>query len=474
MRNSFWNKRIPTLLGLILIIVGLGVTTYLVGQGGLFSINAGPGHEPKDVRISNITDTSFTVTYSTDDLVTGALSFGDSTTLEESALDDRDQNSGKVSPHKLHNITARNLDPEKTYYFSIISGQDTYLNNSVPFEVITANPIDDTPLVQNPMSGKIILPSGKSPAESIVYVTTDGSQVISTLIRDDGTFLLPLNSLRTNDLSSYLKLEEGKVLKLLVIGEGLVSNTLLYAEQIEPVPTITLSNNYDFTLNRQPKTSGSASLEGFPSFSSNQASNEPTKRNPQILTPENEQGFTDQQPEFKGTAPANEDVEITINSEEQIKATVTADANGNWKYRPTTELAPGDHTITITTKDAAGNPKTITQSFIVYASGSQIANANGSPTPTKSPTPTPTINNITTTATSTPNPTAKVTEAVLKSPTNTPTVITTTSIPEFTITPTTPLPPTGNATIITAGVIGLLISLIGGLLFLVSRRTISI
>ncbi|MEK7551505.1 MAG: Ig-like domain-containing protein [Patescibacteria group bacterium] len=470
MRNSFWNKRIPTLLGMILIIVGLGVTTYLVRQGGLFSIRAGPGHEPKDIRISNITDTSFTVTYTTQDLVTGALSFGDSVRLEQSALDDRDQNSGKILPHKLHNITVRNLDPEKTYYFSIISGQDTYLNNSNPFEVITGRTIDDTPLVQNPMSGKIILPSGKAPTESIVYLTTEGSQIISTLIRDDGTFLLPLNSLRTTELSSYLKLEKGKLLKLLAIGEDLVSNATLFSEQIEPVPTITLSNNYDFTFNRQPKASGSATLEGFPSFSSNQVSNEPTKKSPQILTPEKEQGFSDQQPEFKGTAPANETVEITINSEEEIKATVTADANGNWKYRPTTQLSPGNHTITITTKDAAGNTKTITQSFIVYASGNQIAGANGSPTPTKSPTSTPTIKNITPSITTTPEPTTEVTTIVTESPTTSPSITST----EFTPTPTTPLPPTGNATIITAGVIGLLITLIGGLLLLVSRGTISI
>lgn len=469
MRNSFWNKRIPTLLGLILIVVGLGITTYLVRQGGLFSIRAGPGHEPKNVRISNITDTSFTASYSTEDAVTGVLNYGDSTALGQSSLDDRDQNSGKITTRKLHNITVRNLDPEKTYYFSIISSQDTYLNNSNPFEVNTAIVIEDAPLEQNPMSGKLILPSGKSPSEAIVYLTTEDSQIISTLTRDDGTFLLPLNSLRTSDLSSYFKLEEGKILKLLAIGEGLTSNVTLFSQQIEPVPTITLSSNYDFTLNSLPKATNSASLEGFPSFNSNQASKESSNKSPQILTPQNDQGFTDQQPEFKGTAPANETVQITINSEEEIKAVVKADANGNWKYRPTSELSAGNHTITITTKDASGNTKTINQSFIVYASGNQIAGANGSPTPTKSPTPTPTIKN-TPTSTTAPKPTSEATIEPTQNPTSTPNI----TAAEFTPTPTTPLPPTGNATIITAGVIGLLIALIGGLLLLVSRGTISI
>ncbi|KKP80401.1 MAG: Hemagglutinin/hemolysin-related protein [Candidatus Levybacteria bacterium GW2011_GWB1_35_5] len=459
MRNSFWNKRIPTLLGIILIAIGLGVTTYLVKQGGLFSIRAGPTHEPKDVRISNITDTSFTVSYSTEDAVSGALNYGEDSSFGQSALDDRDQSLGKISPYNLHNITVRNLDPGKIYYFSIISSQDTYLNNSNPFEVTTGASIEDIPLEQNPMSGKLILPNGKAPGEAIIYVTAQGSQVISAMTKEDGTYLLPLNSLRTSDLTSYFKLNEGKILKILAIGENLTSNVILFSDQIDPVPAVTLSNNYDFTVNTLPKASDSARLEGFPSFSSSQESQDSTKKNPRILTPQKEQGFTDLQPEFKGTAPANETVQITINSNEEIKAQIKADANGNWKYRPPTELSPGNHTVTITTKDTSGNTKTITQSFIVYASGNQIAGANGSPTPTQTPTSTPTVTIAPTTITPI-------------EPTLTPTP--TETLSQFTPTPTTPLPPTGNATIITAGVIGLLITLIGGLLLLFSRGTISI
>ncbi|EKE05519.1 MAG: hypothetical protein ACD_19C00241G0004, partial [uncultured bacterium] len=268
MRNSFWNKRIPTLLGIILIAIGLGVTTYLVKQGGLFSIRAGPTHEPKDVRISNITDTSFTVSYSTEDAVSGALNYGEDSSFGQSALDDRDQSLGKISPYNLHNITVRNLDPGKIYYFSIISSQDTYLNNSNPFEVTTGASIEDIPLEQNPMSGKLILPNGKAPGEAIIYVTTQGSQVISAMTKEDGTYLLPLNSLRTSDLTSYFKLNEGKILKILAIGENLTSNVILFSDQIDPVPAVTLSNNYDFTVNTLPKASDSARLEGFPSFSS--------------------------------------------------------------------------------------------------------------------------------------------------------------------------------------------------------------
>ncbi|MBI3984369.1 MAG: hypothetical protein HY344_00290 [Candidatus Levybacteria bacterium] len=463
MRESIWNKKIPNLLGILLIAIGIGVTTFLVREGGIFSIRAGPSHDPQEVRISNITQESFTVSYYTEDKVTGALSFGESQSLGQSALDDRDQNSGSINSYNIHNITVRNLKPDAKYYFSIISSNDTYLNNANPFEATTGSAIENQPEQQNPMSGKLMLPTGVSPGEAIIYLTTDNSQVISTLSKNDGTYLLPLNSLRTSNLATYFKLEKGQILKLLAFGDGLRSNAVLLSEQSDPVPFITLSNDYDFTINTTPATTA-LTTESFPSFSSSLVAPE-TKRNPQILTPQKDQAFVDNQPEFKGTAPANETVQIIINSETQITADVKADANGNWKYRPDQELPPGDHTITIVAKDSTGAVKTITQAFMVNASGSQISTESGSPTPTKSPTLTPT-----TSQTVSLSPTS----SLIQSPTLTSTLTITPSVAISSPTPTTPLPPTGNATIITAGAIGLLIALIGGLLLLVSRGTISL
>ena len=170
---------------------------------------------------------------------------------------------------------------------------------------------------------------------------------------------------------------------MLAQGDQLTSNVVLSKDQINPVPTITLSNDYDFTTTSTPVASSSANIQSFPSFSSSEALSK--DQTPQILTPEKDQSFTDQQPEFKGTAVANETIQITIHSDAKIQTQVKADASGNWTYRPSTELSPGNHTITIIAKDASGVVKTITQSFVVYASGTQIAGANGSPTPTLKP-----------------------------------------------------------------------------------------
>lgn len=458
MRKSFWNKRIPTLLGILILVLGIGATTFLVQKGGFFPISAIVSEEPKDVRISNITDSSFTISYFTDDKTTGVINYGPTTTFGRSGLDDRDQQFGKIEPHKIHNFTIRNLQPISKYFFVIISGKGNYSNNSQPFEVTTGSVLASDPPSQDPMSGKIITPNGNAVEETIIYVVAEGSQVVSTITKPDGTFVLPLNSLRAGDLSSYFNLELDTSLKLLAIGDGMFSNVTLSSLQAHPVPIITLSNDYDFTLEASPTSSSSAELSGFPPLEIRQA----TKTNISILTPEKDQEFNDQKPQFKGTALPNEEVKITINSDEQIQTTVKADSSGNWTYRPQSELTPGEHTITVATKESSGIVKTLKQSFTVFASGSQISGEKGSPTPTPIP-------SITATSTITPTPTIVDAE-----PTNAPILVSPTITPtdSLLITATPTLAPTGSSSIITATVVGVLFALFGGLIFLMTRGAI--
>jgi len=499
MKKNFWDKKIPTILGLLIISIGLGVTTFLVNQPSLFGIKANPSKQPQNVRITNITDTAFSVSYTTDDNVAGSIAYGTTSNISQTALDDKDQQSGNVQNHKIHNISLTNLSPETIYYFNIRSGDQVYKNNDTSFQVTTGPPLSKNPSDQKPIVGKVILLDGSAPQEGILYVTTNDSQVISTEIKSDGTYILPLNSLRNSDLASFYNFGQNSILKMLVFGDNLTSNVTLSINQINPVPTITLSSDYNFISNNEPVASSSANIQTFPIFSSKSTST--GDEDPQILTPEQDQSFTDQQPQFKGTALPGESVQIIIHSDEQIQTTVKANSSGDWTYRPPSPLSPGEHTITILTKGADGVLKSITESFVVYAQGQQVNPAvpSGTPTPTKKPTPTPTQK-----PTATPTPTKTVTQAPTKTPTPTlspvPTKTVTqtptptkTLIAALTLTPTptliptatsfiiasptatqTSLPPTGNPSIVTIGIIGMLIALVGGLLFLLTRGSISI
>jgi hypothetical protein len=491
MRKNFWNKRIPTLLGILLITIGVAVTIFLVNQSTLFKSNASTTEQPQNVRITNVTDNSFSISYETEIQVIGSLNYGKNNKLGQQALDDRDQQTGSLGSHMVHNITVRNLDPQMKYYFSITSGQNNYTNGDQLFEVSTGPKLSDSPPKQNPMSGKITLIDGTNPKEAIVYITADNSQVISTLVKADGSYILPLNSLRASDLSSYYTFPDNASVKMLILGDSLTSNVSLSINQISPLPTVILSKDYDFREGQSSTGVIPQTVASFPSFSSTSSAS-------QILMLKKGQEFTDQKPVFKGTAAPGESVEIIIHSSQAIKTSVTTDSNGNWNYRPTSNLTPGNHTITIQAKDSSGILQTITQSFVVYAAGQQVLPAVISGTPT----PTPTAK-ITPTKTVSPTlaltPTAKVTPTKTVSPTLalTPTVIilptanpspasiqTTNSSPTLTPIPTQtlttkggilispvikkPLPPTGNPSIITAGIIGAAIAGVGSLLLILA------
>lgn len=459
MKKTIWDKKIPTILGLGLITIGIILTSVLVRSGVVIIGQATPSDIPQNVRVSNVSDGSFTVSYATDVSALGSLNLGTDKNLGTTILDDRDQQGSSVTPRKIHNITVRNLTPQTTYFFSIISGQNTFLDNGLPFEISTGAPIQVSPSSQLPIAGRIIMPDGSAPNEALLYATSDNAEVISTLVKTDGSYILPLNSMRTKDFSFYFNFDKETVIKILAMDSSLKSNVLVSIQKTSPVPVITLGNDYDFTLSSTPIASQSAVLSGFPSLPVSSPSSSLKTQNPQILTPKKDQGFTDPKPQFKGTALPNEKVQIIIHSPDEIQGEATSDSYGNWTYRPPSGLSPGQHSISITTRGSFGILKTLTQSFTVYAAGTQVSE---SATPSATLTPSPTL----------PSPSV----SVAPSPTPTPTIMPQISpIPTPTEAPVISqtkkeLPPAGPSDIIVFGLMGIGIVAISGLLLLLSRK----
>ncbi len=450
--NGFFNKRIPTLLGILAIVIGIGVTSFLTEQGVILIGQASPSDEPKNIQITNITDTSFTVSYTTDGAVFGSLNVGGNSSLGTTVLDDRDKS---LTEHKSHMMTVRSLAPNTSYFFSITSGQDTYLNNGVLYSAKTG-PTLETPTTEQRLTvlGKIIMPDG-SGAEAVVYLNISGAQNVSSITKQDGSYSFQLNSIRSTNLSSYFDVPLNAVTKLLIFAGSLNSRASLTATQFSEVPTVTLSQNYDFTIGNSPisenEVATASAGQVFPSSTPSASTNS----NPEILTPKKNQTFSDEKPLFKGTAQPNEDVQITIHSDGAISAKVVADSNGNWTYRPKTSLTPGNHTISITSRDKFGILKTITSQFSVFAAGSQVGDSA-----TPSATLTPTV---------TPTPAAVVTVVPIASATPTITIMPTEAP---IITPTAVLPPVGNSTGEAVGIFGAALLIIGALLFIFTRLSI--
>jgi hypothetical protein len=509
MRNTIWSKHIPTLLGIAIITIGIAITSFLVKSGTIFIGQAEPLETPQNLTITNISDTSFTVSYLTENDVIGSVNFGKDKNLEQAAFDERDQKEELVAPHKIHSITIKDLTPKTQYFFSITSGQKTFLENSVPFEVSTGQTIQTQPLSQISLKGYVILPNGDKPKEAMLHATTENAQVISTFVKEDGSYIIPLSSMRAANLSSYFTFGENTIIKILIVNETFKSNVSVSVKQ-NTLPTVTLSNDYDFTTSATPIASKSGEpIIGFPSIPIAEVSESQATASPRIILPKKDQEFSDQQPQFSGTAIPNKTIKIIVHSPEDLEAEVTADAFGNWKYRPTTPLPPGQHTITIITRDVFGALRTITQSFVVFAQGTQVnQSATPSATPTlafpKSPTPTPK------TPTPLPSPTPTPTKTLAIAPTLTPTpppvggpsptptlnplltpttlsptpfptigvggpiaplpILSLTPTPITSITPVVTIAPPGDSSVLTVGILGFATAAIGLLLFLLTLK----
>jgi hypothetical protein len=461
MKEKLLNKRIPTLLGIGFILLGLTLITFVIGDRTGLTGRASNSEKPQDIKITNLSDTAFTVTYRTDIPVTGSIHYGDNIDLGKIEIDDLDKDTGAPTPRSIHSITLETLSPNTNYYFQILSGSGTFLNNGFQFEVLTGPTITSPSSLKNTISGKIILPDGNMPKESIMYLQTKDSQVLSRSIKNDGSFNFVLESLLHQDLSSYVELDNSTILELSFVSNSLQSTALVSLSQTDLIPTIALGNNYDFTYKDSYTNQDLSNSEGFPPNVINSIGN----TTPQLLVPEKSQSFTDQRPQFKGTGLPNEEIQITIHSSENIEVKVTTDSNGNWTYRPENDLSAGEHTIIVRSRNSDGILTTLMQSFTVLASGTQVADA-------ATPSATPTLA-ITLTPTSTPilTPTLEPTISLSPIATSTPT-LTQIPLPTPTLQSPVDLPPTGNTNNLL--VLAAIASIVVGFVLFLAARTVSL
>jgi len=448
MKNNFWEKRIPTLLGLFIITLGIAVTSYMVGQNTFLTGRASPTTNPQNIRITNISDTSITISYTTEGFVLGTLNFGKDTNLGQTIIDEKDKD--QIKEHKIHSFLINNLSPTTRYLFSITSGQDNFLNNGVPYEVTTGPTLKSAGTVGF-IVGKVVAPDGKNPNEAEVFATSDGVSPLSVNVKKDGTYTISLETLRKEDLSSYTNLRSSAVIRLLVVSDSGSSTVSIQAKGINNVPPIVLSQNYDFGQEETLATPTPSPSQNFPKVTQGKSGD-----NPKIVTPSESQTFKDQKPKFAGTGIPNDKVKIIIQSE-IIQGEAVVDSLGTWTFQPATPLPAGQHTITITAKDALGIFRTITRTFTVQTAEAALAPTSSStPSPSISPTPSPS-----------PSVSPSTSPIASVSPTPTPTpspIVIATPKPVS----SAQLPPTG-ANDIPTGILGIAATIAGGIFLLISK-----
>ncbi len=209
-----WKKGIPTLLGLGVLVLGLVVGIVVFGSGtGVFAPRASAEMSPKNVKITNVTDRSFSVVFDTDAATSAFIKYGNAANSTKTQIsDDRDQITGSVKPYPLHHVTVTGLEPQTKYYFVIGTNTSSLFDDDgKPFEVSTAKRANAPPAAKT-IYGSVLTQAGGPAAGAIVFVKLEGAGEMSTLVRDSGSWAIPLSNARTADGAAYANIQPDNVL----------------------------------------------------------------------------------------------------------------------------------------------------------------------------------------------------------------------------------------------------------------------
>lgn len=391
--------RLPTVLGLIFLLVSLVAGIFLVRNNQIFFLKASPDIVPREVKITNITDTSFTVSWITAKEVSGFIKIKKEGE-ERVFADDRDQLSGQIGKFTTHYVTVKNLSPSQKYLFWIGSGGKIFDSEGKPFEAATGSTISQPPPSADPAYGQVETADGQPAEGAIVYLGLPNVTSQSTLVKASGNWLITLSLARSSDLSDYgFYDQQTSTEEIFVQGGSLGTATAVFTTKADsPAPTLILGKGLDIT--NQPTFAQSATPTLQPTSPASGFQVEPTFSPTIIPQPQIElkvsypaegELVSTSRPEFFGKGPEKSVITIIVNSQGFFGEAVT-DEQGNWSWSPPEDLEPGKHKLLVRYQDENGQVKTTEHNFTVLAADeSDLPSFTSTPSATPSPTPAPTL-----------------------------------------------------------------------------------
>lgn len=403
------GKKIPTIIGLLIIFVGIGMGWYFIGKN---KTKIDPNIAPNKVTITNVSDNKFSVSWVTKNPTIGYVEYGKvGEKLEKKAFDDR---GGEASVFLTHHITVDELQPNTVYTFRLVSGSKTsrFDNGGKPYSVTTGEVISNIPAARS-FYGSV---SGAS-EDAIVYFSIPGGYPASMPLKNNGAYTLSATTIRTSDLKSFLTYDPSATVVGITIETG-AQTTRVNAStaNVAPVPTITLGKNEDFlnpqgeaqvaektevetpvtTPTTNPTEPQVAEIFNVEPLAETGGVNAVTGEMEVTLTNPSVEGevLSSLRPEFSGEGSSNMVFTISLTGQRSISDTVRVPSNGKWVWTPPIDLKAGKQKVTITYTDEDDKTQTIERSFTAsVASTSKTPAFEASPSgSTKSPSPTPRTN----------------------------------------------------------------------------------
>lgn len=247
---GFLNKfRIPTLLGLFIIVTGLASGVYLVLQNQTLQTKAGADVTAKNITVTNISDSGFAVSWQTDGKSSGFL-YLEGGGKSETFLDDQDLSTPE--PRLLHHVSVSSLAPQTTYFYTIHSSK-----LKMPPSQVTTGALD-LPNSYQPIIGQVLSDSAFL-SSGLVFLEIPGVITQSTTIKDYGNFILPVSSMQKADLSGVFIPDNQTVGKITIMDKS-SSQTVVTFYLPDRLPPIQMGTNLNLA---QKVATSSANLSRF-------------------------------------------------------------------------------------------------------------------------------------------------------------------------------------------------------------------
>ena len=246
--------KIPTLLGITIILIGIVAGVILTLKEQVFISKAAPDVTAQNITLSNISDTSVSISWQTASPTISSVTYGQINPNEQTALNDKDSLAGKPANHSIHYVTIKNLLPKTNYQYRIISGKTLSEIGKFTTSIPISQQVTFSPIIGS------VLDSGKPLEDGVAYLYIANATVLSAQIKS-GNFLIPLSEIRKADLSESFPLSEDATGKITIISDKGITNALFrLKDSNNPLPPIKLGRDIDLTIQATP-TPASASTQ---------------------------------------------------------------------------------------------------------------------------------------------------------------------------------------------------------------------
>ncbi len=339
--NLFTNynqKRIPNWL--VLFFIFIFTIIFFVGQINKTVIQSkADSNNIKRLEIVNLSPYEATIYWLSENKETGWLVYGEKDNLiNKIALDNRDVDNIR-NKYRNHYVTLKNLTPNKTYYFNIISeNKKLSSSDNKPFIFKTPQKMQSRTKL-DPVIGKIIKENFEPVNNAIIILYVENNiYPLLALTKKNGEWLIPLNYFLRKD-----NLEE-----VILTGEEKVTIEVLDEEENKSIITDKLKN---ISLKNETYFIG----RNYDNYSSNNVLSSFTNSNINlnndlliIIYPQEGALIPGNKPLIKGKTQPFKEVFINIDSvKKNYSGKVISNNLGDWQYYLNEPLTKGKYFLTV-------------------------------------------------------------------------------------------------------------------------------